>query len=1119
MPPKKQVKKTKILKIKPVASAKNEDTDVLAQKELKTLNKEVKESFVDAKISDVKDELTDKIIKVDDKVEYSQDKIDDIDKRIIEIQKSTKTLFQLFSGLHNLLRAKSKTYYNWSMNPNSSLTHWVILIICFIIVLFLTGYGFGFFGGAKPGTHAAAGIAKMINYQGKLTDLNNVPVDDGTYNLVVKIYDAETGGNCLWAWKGACGSPTAVPVVVTNGNFSVMLGDTAFQSTNAMTLDFNSDSYFLGIKVGADPEMTPRKRIGAVGYAYNADRLDGWDPATGISGGVTLTGGTDADDMLTLQGNSASSGNTGTNAAFQLKVGDSGGTTALTVLNNGNIGIGTVSPSTLLQLGTPGTTAGIISLAGSTAGLLTLQSAANFTPYTFTLPASGGTSGYVMQTDGTGITSWVDPLTFSGMYWTRNSGGSYLYNSNYLTDRVFIGLNGPTPDTGANSTLNVNNKIEIYRPDSSSYSELIFTNTAGTGDFRIYGDGNDIYWQGGGGRSLQMGSYWTTILMGDTQTSTPPAFQAGLTNLSVLVASSRTASVTLAARSVASQTADLQQWQNSASTVLAKVDASGNFGIGNGTNANKGKMDIMSAGNGTTPLVIENTSGTNILEAKDMSTNFGLSVDAGAFMDRNSAIQEEFNKSRNTLTADTTGNQGSGMGDGGGWGVYENTNCTFSTVSDTINGIMRITSALANNGCLSMMDEALRNIRGIVNANNLPIIMMKVRPSNVGANNNVFVGVSDTTDGQTTDPTNFIGFTNNGGTTWTGRTTDVGTSTNVTCTGQTISTAQFALLKVEVRANNNVRFFVDSNVSDGVNFSECGTGSSTNIPVINLAPELIYQSRTGGISGTYLDTDFFRVWQDDSIQVVSAPTNIDNPLEIADNPITEEDQSLYQISSQENSSESDIEFLTGAASIEELQKQYDINNLKTNSNLKKINENFQNQIDELKKQINVLQTNVDAVIIGNEKNIQGEILGNVSTDTLIIKNKIEFSQSIKFQDKINLNKDQAGVAKIIAGANKVSILYDKEYEEIPIAVATLKLKEPTETQLNYYVSEETLKGFSIYVNPIQNKDIEFNWHAFGVIDGVETSSDNTKVKINVEDYRDQDKPTSENIETNINVVY
>jgi len=273
-------------------------------------------------------------------------------------------------------------------------------------------------------------------------------------------------------------------------------------------------------------------------------------------------------------------------------------------------------------------------------------------------------------------------------------------------------------------------------------------------------------------------------------------------------------------------------------------------------------------------LTITNETNNNLLEAKDISTNFGMALNAGAFMDRNSTLQEEFNKMRTTRTADGTGSQGAAMGDGGGWGTYESSDCNFSTVADAVNGIYRMQSNVANNGCLTMIDEAINNPRNIIDADNLPVMLMKVRPSNVGVNNILFVGAANQNDGTTTNPTEFIGFTNNGGNTWTGRTTTGGVSTNVACTGQTISITSFALLMVEVRSITDIRFYVDNNISDGINFTYCGA-SLSNVPTANIAPELIYQVRTGGTASTYLDTDFYRLWQDDSISTDVASKAID----------------------------------------------------------------------------------------------------------------------------------------------------------------------------------------------------------------------------------------------------
>lgn len=140
------------------------------------------------------------------------------------------------------------------------------------------------------------------------------------------------------------------------------------------------------------------------------------------------------------------------------------------------------------------------------------------------------------------------------------------------TGNVGIGVNNP------GAKLVVKDSMEIRR--IGSVSQLIFTNTASSGDFRIGGDGGDIFWQGGGGRSLQMGSYWATILGGDRQTSVLPAFINGVNGTSVIVAAQRDASVALGIQAnSASQTANLTEWRNSAGTALSAMDESGNLGL------------------------------------------------------------------------------------------------------------------------------------------------------------------------------------------------------------------------------------------------------------------------------------------------------------------------------------------------------------------------------------------------------------------------------------------------------------------------------------------------------------------------------------------------------------
>ena len=149
---------------------------------------------------------------------------------------------------------------------------------------------------------ASAAPDSTIYYQGKLTNTTDVAVADASYNFKFRIYDAASGGTCLWSARGTCGTPTAKSVTVSKGIFSTELGD---GSDNALNLDFNSN-YWLEVTVGSDSPMNVRKKINAAGYALNSLKLGGkaetdFAILAGRAGGQTIIGGTGAGDDLTLQ--------------------------------------------------------------------------------------------------------------------------------------------------------------------------------------------------------------------------------------------------------------------------------------------------------------------------------------------------------------------------------------------------------------------------------------------------------------------------------------------------------------------------------------------------------------------------------------------------------------------------------------------------------------------------------------------------------------------------------------------------------------------------------------------------------------------------------------------------
>lgn len=124
---------------------------------------------------------------------------------------------------------------------------------------------------------ATANVPQLINYQGRLTDSIGTPLDT-TVSMVFAIYDDSTGGSSKW-------SESHPSVIVVNGLYSVILG-------MILPIDdsvFNQPDRFLGITVGADPELTPRTRLVSLGYSHRVSTIDGASGGT-ISGDVSIRG-------------------------------------------------------------------------------------------------------------------------------------------------------------------------------------------------------------------------------------------------------------------------------------------------------------------------------------------------------------------------------------------------------------------------------------------------------------------------------------------------------------------------------------------------------------------------------------------------------------------------------------------------------------------------------------------------------------------------------------------------------------------------------------------------------------------------------------------------------------
>jgi hypothetical protein len=218
---------------------------------------------------------------------------------------------------------------------------------------------------------ASAQVPQMINYQGKLTTNTGAPVND-TLQVVFTIYADEAGTTPLW-------TETQPTVVVEKGVFNVLLG-----SVDSIPYSvFDGSIRYLGVKVGDDPEITPRKPMVSVAYAYRAGTADGGGNSGWVDDGavVRLADSTDNVGIGTtspgfkLEVRSTNAGQaayirsdaaTGTNYGVDAEAMGVGATTniggwftASGATNNyaiivpqghGNVGIGTESPSGKLEV-------------------------------------------------------------------------------------------------------------------------------------------------------------------------------------------------------------------------------------------------------------------------------------------------------------------------------------------------------------------------------------------------------------------------------------------------------------------------------------------------------------------------------------------------------------------------------------------------------------------------------------------------------------------------------------------------------------------------------------------------------------------------------------------------
>ncbi len=283
----------------------------------------------------------------------------------------------------------------------------------------------------------------------------------------------------------------------TTGNGNTALGYQALYSNKTGTYNIAVGNYALTSNVTGSNNT-------ALGYNAGYDVLNGgqniiigYYPTTGVgitSGSNNILIGYDLQKLTQTSSNQLDIGN------LIFATGLASGTT----LSTGSVGIGTSSPSAMLDIGNKGTTLGTLRLESSTAAsYVQLQPSTTSGSWTMTLPWSAGTSGYVLQTDGSGNTSWVS----QGSGATINLGTSASVTNPQRSGQPGTGIFSATSNTvsiAANST------------DEADFASTGLNLPVATESYQI--NGVNALWQDNANYNLAVGdtAFSTNVAHGGT---------------------------------------------------------------------------------------------------------------------------------------------------------------------------------------------------------------------------------------------------------------------------------------------------------------------------------------------------------------------------------------------------------------------------------------------------------------------------------------------------------------------------------------------------------------------------------------------------------------------------